>query len=100
MTTSSRACVAAVALSVLVTVTPSAAPQAAQRVTKCGPNEVVPWWPRVEFNLGAENLSAAERTTVQTRLAAVEALMRKTNYSAARGFAVWPVFGYHAIGSR
>ena len=98
----SRTCklVAAFAAFVLAAATPSAAPQAARRVEECGPNDIVPWWPRIETNVGGETLSVADRTTVRTRLAAVEGLMRKTNYATPRGFAVLPVFGYHEITSR
>ena len=70
------------------------------QVTSCGPKDVVPWWPRVLLDAGAKTLTAAERKTVDTRLAAVEALTRKTNYATPRGFAVRPVFSIHEIKSR
>ena len=70
------------------------------QLTSCGPNDVVPWWPRVILDAGAKTLSAAERRTVETRLAALEALPRKTNYATPRGFAVRPVFSIHEIRTR
>lgn len=69
-------------------------------VTSCGPNDVVPWWPRFNANVGAETLTAAERKTVEARLAAVEALVRKSPYATPRGFAVQPWFSIHEITDR
>lgn len=63
------------------------------QVTSCGPNDVVPWWPRVILDAGANTLTAAERKTVEARLAAAETLTRKTNYATPRGFAVRPDAG-------
>src|ERR1043165_4570570 len=70
------------------------------QVTSCGPNDVVPWWPRIHLTTGAETLTAAEQKTVETRLAAVEALTRKTDYATPRGFAVRPVFAFYRITTR
>ena len=70
------------------------------QVASCGPNDVVPWWPPVILDAGAKTLTEAERKTVETRLAAVEALTRKTNYATPRGFAVRPVFSVHEITTR
>jgi hypothetical protein len=61
---------------------------------------VVPWWPRFNANVGANTLTAAERATVEARLAAVEALVRKSPYGTPRGFAVQPWFSIHAITTR
>ena len=92
-----RTLVAVIVASLLATSIPT---HAQARVEKCGPNDVVPWWPRAHLNTGAETLTAAERKTVETRLAAVEALIRKTNYATPRGFAVEPAFGYYRIDTR
>jgi hypothetical protein len=70
------------------------------QVLKCGPNEVVPWWPRAVANDGANTLSAADRATIEARLAAIETLMRKTAYATPRGMAVQPWFSYHEITDR
>jgi hypothetical protein len=70
------------------------------RVESCGPNDVVPWWPRQNNNLGSETLTAAERAAVEARLGAVEGLIRKSPYSTTRGFAVKPVFSIHEITNR
>ena len=67
---------------------------------ECGPNQVVPWWPRAQYTGGAESLNAAERRAIETQLTAVEALMRKTAYLTPRGFAVRPAFSYHEITDR
>ena len=64
---------------------------------ECGPNDVTPWWPRRNATVGAERLSAAERRTIETRLTAVEALIRATVYARPRGYAVEPWFSYHEI---
>jgi len=66
----------------------------------CGPNDVVPWWPRFNANAGSGTLTAAERATVEARLAAVEALVRKSPYATPRGFAVQPWFSLHEITNR
>jgi len=69
-------------------------------ITSCGPNDVVPWWPRFTANDGAETLTAVERKTVDARLAAIEALVRKSPYATPRGFAVEPWVGIHGITDR
>ena len=76
-------------------------PIAAQApVTSCGPDDVVPWWPRALAYDGAETLTKAERATAEARLAAIEELARKTPYAKPRGFAVKPWFSIHAIEDR
>jgi hypothetical protein len=92
-----RTLVAVIVASVLATWIPT---HAQAPVEKCGPNDVVPWWPRANFNDGAETLTAAERKVVETRLAAAEALIRKTNYATPRGFAVRPGFSYYQVNTR
>lgn len=89
-----------VALAFTCVVAISVPTKAQVQVTSCGPNDVVPWWPRVILDAGAKTLTAAERKTVETRLAALEALPRKTNYATPRGFAVRPVFSIHEIRTR
>jgi len=69
-------------------------------ITSCGPDDVVPWWPRFNANGGAETLTAAERKTVEARLTAVEALVRKSPYATPHGFAVEPWFNIHEITDR
>ena len=69
------------------------------RVESCGPNDVVPWWPRRLTDAGSNTLTAAERATVVARLEAAEALMRKP-YAAPRGFAVVPIFALHELTNR
>lgn len=93
----SHAC-GVVALAVMWVLTASV-PSTAQ-VKRCGPGDVVPWWPRFYANAGAETLAAAERATIEARLLAVESLMRKTNYATPRGFAVIPRFNIHEIRDR
>lgn len=66
----------------------------------CGPNDVVPWWPRFNANAGANTLTAAERATVEARLTAVETLVRNSPYAKPRGFAVQPWFSVHEIKNR
>jgi hypothetical protein len=70
------------------------------QVQACGPNDVVPWWPRRMFTAGGDTLTGADRKAVEARLGAVEALMRKTPYATPRGFAVAPAFAYHQITDR
>ena len=62
----SHACrvVALVVTCVLTASIPSTA-----QVERCGPNDVVPWWPRFNAKVGSETLTAAERATVEARLA-------------------------------
>ena len=74
---------------VAVAVSIVSAPIAAQ--DKCGPDEVVPWWPR--FINGTE-FTTAERAIMDANLQAAEDIMRKTNYGRPRGFAVTPAWGY------
>jgi hypothetical protein len=59
---------------------------------KCGPNELVPWWPR--FVGRSEELTPAERAVVAANLKAAEDVVRKTNYGMPRGFAVTPSWSY------
>src|SRR5690349_16254758 len=102
LTSSARKVVASIALTLATAgfIPVCASAQTAQRVESCGPNDVVPWWPRFTAKLGAETLTAAERATVERRLGAVEALARKSPYATARGFAVEPIFGFHEITNR
>src|SRR5580765_2586306 len=95
MTSDVQRLVTAIALSLVA----SAIPARVDAQT-CGPNDVVPWWPRFVANVGGNTLTATERAAVEARLGAVEALMRKTPYATPRGFAVRPTFGYHEITSR
>ena len=67
------------------------APLAAQ--DKCGPDELVPWWPRF-VGPGWKDFTPAERAIVEDNLQAVEAMVQKTNYGTPRGFAVRPSLGY------
>lgn len=76
------------------------ATSARAQVLACGPNDVVPWWPRFVANAGGNTLSAADRATVEARLGAIEALMRKTPYATPRGMAVQPWFSYHEMTNR
>jgi hypothetical protein len=88
--------VAAIVTLVLTTSIPATA-----QAQACGPNDVVTsWWPRLTPNSGSETLTAVERKAVLAQLTAIETMMRKTNYSTPRGFAVTPVFRYHEITSR
>ena len=70
------------------------------RVESCGPDDVVPWWPRANFTDGSKTLTPAERATVEARLGAVEGLMRKSPYATPRGFAVRPTFSIHEMTNR
>ena len=70
------------------------------RVESCGPDDVVPWWPRAVADSGSKTLTAAERATIDTRLGAVEALMRRSPYVTGRGFAVQPWFTILGIADR
>src|SRR5688500_2826984 len=79
----------AVSRVVVVALCIAAAPLAGQ--DKCGPDEVVPWWPR--FINGTE-FTTAERAIMDANLQAAEDIMRKTNYGRPRGFAVTPAWGY------
>lgn len=51
---------------------------------ECGPDQVIPWWPRTNATAGSESLTAAERTAVVAQLGAVEALTRRTPYATPR----------------
>lgn len=92
MTYVSHTCIATIACLFVVTADTSA--------QECGAEEVTPWWPRAAFTDGSRSLTASERKTVEARLTAVEALMRKTPYATPRGFAVRPAFEYHEITDR
>lgn len=59
---------------------------------KCGPHELVPWWPR--FVGSSKELTPAERAIVNASLKAAEDVVRKTNYGMPRGFAVTPAWAY------
>lgn len=67
----------AIALSV------ACAPLAAQ--DKCGPNDVVPWWPRLGF--GSNEHTAADKAIMDANLKAAEEVVRNTAYGTPRGFA-------------
>jgi len=96
MTSSARKVIVSIALMLAA----SAFILARAQVQSCGPNDVVPWWPRFNANAGANTLTAAERATVEGRLSAVEALVRKSPYATPRGFAVEPWFSIHEITDR
>ena len=59
---------------------------------KCGPDELVPWWPRTLNS--STDFTPAERAIANANLKAVEDVVRKTNYGMPRGFAVRPSWGY------
>ena len=68
----------------------ASAPRAGQ--DKCGPEELVPWWPRASG--GSREFTTAEKAIMDANLKAAEEIVRKTNYGSPRGFAVRPWWGY------
>ena len=59
---------------------------------RCGPNDVVPWWPR--FEGGSRTFTAAQKAAMDVNIKAAEDIVRKTNYGTPRGFAVVPAWSY------